>query len=125
MTRRTVPASNVRLKRVYEPVASDDGIRILVDRLWPRGLSKTKARLDAWEKEIAPSPALRRWFGHDPARWSEFQLRYRAELRDQNDKLDQLRALARKSTVTLVYGARDEVHNGAVVLRDIIVRESG
>lgn len=125
MTRRTVPASNVRLKRVYEPVASDDGIRVLVDRLWPRGLSKTKARLDAWEKEIAPSPALRRWFGHDPARWTEFQLRYRAELRDQNDKLDQLRALARKSTVTLVYGARDEVHNGAVVLRDIIVRESG
>jgi uncharacterized protein YeaO (DUF488 family) len=124
MTRRTVPASHLRLKRVYEHAASDDGVRILVDRLWPRGLSKTKARLDAWEKEIAPSPALRRWFGHDPARWTEFQRRYRAELRDQSEKLDQIRALARKSTVTLVYGARDEEHNGAVVLRDIIARES-
>ncbi|MGE4339242.1 MAG: DUF488 domain-containing protein [Pigmentiphaga sp.] len=121
MTRSTVPASHLHLKRAYEPVEAADGRRILVDRLWPRGLSKDKAALDDWLKDIAPSTELRRWFGHDPERWTEFQRRYRAELKQRGDALDELRSLAREHTVTLVYAAHDEDHNDAVVLRQVLL----
>ncbi|MBA2920505.1 DUF488 family protein [Sphingomonas sp. MAH-20] len=112
-----IPAANVRLKRAYEPVEAGDGFRVLVDRLWPRGVSKKDARIDEWVKDIAPSARLRTWFGHDPARWTEFQHRYLDEIRADPDRLAHLRALARKGPITLVYGARDETHNDAVVLR--------
>lgn len=118
-----IPASHLRLKRAYEPAESDDGARILVDRLWPRGVSKEKAALDDWIKAVAPSTELRKWFGHDPARWAEFQQRYRAELRAQPQALDQIRALAAKGVVTLVYSAHDEQHNDAVVLRAVLLGE--
>lgn len=109
---------DIRLKRAYDPPARDDGVRILVDRLWPRGLRKADAAIDCWEKEVAPGTELRRWFGHDPARWDEFRHRYAAELAGVSDALDEIRALARKGRVTLIYAARDERHNHAVVLRD-------
>lgn len=118
------PAANLQLKRAYAPAEPSDGTRILVDRLWPRGVSKERADLSEWMKDIAPSTALREWFGHDPARWTEFQTRYRAELQDHQAELDQIRALAQKGMVTLVYGARDEIHNDAVVLRDVLLRQS-
>jgi uncharacterized protein YeaO (DUF488 family) len=121
MTGAAVPASHLRLKRAYEPAEPADGVRILIDRLWPRGVSKAKAALDDWIKEVAPSTELRKWFGHDPARWAEFQRRYRAELRAQSDALDRIRALARSRVVTLVYSARDEQHNDAVVLRAVLL----
>jgi len=115
-----VRQSRVQLKRAYDPPSPRDGTRILVDRLWPRGISKAKARVDLWLKDVAPSTVLRQWFGHDPARWSEFRRRYRAELRRQPDALAQLRALARRGRVTLVFGARDERRNQAVVLKDLL-----
>lgn len=117
----TIPPGNLRLKRAYAPAAAGDGTRILVDRLWPRGISKEKADLAEWMKEIAPSTALREWFGHDPARWPEFQRRYRAELAGHAADLDRLRTLAQAGVVTLVYGARDTVHNDAAVLRDLLL----
>lgn len=120
MTAR-VPARNLRLKRAYEAPAADDGTRVLVDRLWPRGLSKEKAALDRWERDVAPSTALRQWFGHEPARWEEFGRRYRAELKAQTALLDELRRLARKGPLTLVYGAKDEEHNDAAVLRAVLL----
>lgn len=116
-----ISASHIRLKRAYEPPASDDGTRILVDRLWPRGVSKTDAALDQWMKDIAPSSELRQWFGHDPSRWETFRRRYAEEVHGNEELLDQLRALAKKGTVTLVYAARDEEHNDAVVLRDVLL----
>jgi uncharacterized protein YeaO (DUF488 family) len=122
VTTHTVPASHVKLKRAYEPAGPDDGTRILVDRLWPRGLSKAEAAVDRWLKEIAPSTELRQWFGHDPARWPEFRRRYTEELRQHAAVLDEVRALAREDTVTLVYGARDETHNDAVALKDVLLR---
>ena len=106
----------LRIKRVYEPQARSDGRRILVDRLWPRGLSKKDAAVDEWMKDIAPSAELRRWFGHDPQRWPEFRRRYRHELRSHADLVRRITARASRGTVTLVYGARDEAHNDAVVL---------
>jgi len=121
MTGSPIPASHLRLKRAYEPAGPGDGKRILVDRLWPRGVSKGEAALDDWMKEVAPSTELRKWFGHDPGRWPEFQRRYRAELRQQGEALDRIRALAGKHVVTLVYGARDEEHNDAVVLRQVLL----
>ena len=108
----------MRVKRVYEPASPDDGMRVLVDRIWPRGISKSKARIDAWMKDVAPSTVLRKWFGHDPERWAEFRRRYRVELAEQPERLRELRALAREGPLTLVYSARDEEHNQAVVLRD-------
>jgi uncharacterized protein YeaO (DUF488 family) len=117
----SVPAANVRLKRAYEKPARDDGIRILIDRLWPRGVRKADAELDQWVKEIAPSTALRKWFGHDAARWPEFRRRYAEEIRQHPDELGQLRDLARKGPVTLVYSAHDELHNDAVVLRKLLL----
>jgi uncharacterized protein YeaO (DUF488 family) len=118
-----VAADNVRLKRAYEPPAPDDGARILIDRLWPRGVSKAGAAVDQWLKDIAPSTELRKWFGHDPAKWQEFRRRYAEEIRRQPDLLDQLRSLARKGTLTLVYSAHDEAHNDAVVLRELLLKE--
>jgi uncharacterized protein YeaO (DUF488 family) len=114
----------IRLKRVYEAAAADDGVRVLVDRLWPRGLSKEKARVDEWLKELGPSTALRKWFNHDPERWDEFRTRYRAELAspEQRQRLDHLRALARQQTVSLLYGARDSEHNEAVVIAEEVAR---
>ena len=110
----------LRLKRAYEPASSSDGHRILVDRLWPRGLSKRRAAIDEWMKEIAPSAELRRWFGHDPDRWPEFQRRYKRELRERGDLLRKITTLASRGRVTLVFGARDEVHNDAVVLEALV-----
>ena len=119
MTAR-IPAANVKLKRAYELVDSKDGARVLVDRLWPRGVSKENAALDQWMKEIAPTTELRKWFGHDPARWKEFRSRYGKELHQNAELLRQLRLLAREGLVTLIYSAHDEVHNDAILLRDII-----
>src|SRR4029079_60645 len=119
-----VPDDNVRLKRAYEPPAADDGIRILVDRLWPRGLSKQRAAIDQWMKDISPSTELRKWFGHDTSRWDEFRRRYAKELRQHHELLDQLRSLAREGPITLVYSARDEAHNDAVELRQVILGRS-
>jgi uncharacterized protein YeaO (DUF488 family) len=110
------------LKRAYEPPAEDDGMRILVDRLWPRGLRKDEAAIGRWMKNLAPSTVLRKWFAHDPARWQEFQRRYEAELRHQPDQLAELRELARQGTITLIYAARDEAHNDAVVLREVLLK---
>ena len=109
----------IRLKRAYVPPSPDDGLRILVDRLWPRGVSKVKLALAEWMKDLAPSTDLRKWFGHEPARWVEFQRRYRAELQGNPD-LERLKAMAEKQVVTLIYAARDTQHNEAVVLRDIL-----
>jgi uncharacterized protein YeaO (DUF488 family) len=120
MTTR-VPARNVRLKRAYEPSEATDGTRVLVDRLWPRGVSKAEADLDRWMKELAPTTELRKWFGHDPDRWPEFCRRYSNELHQNATLLSQLRSLGRRSPMTLVYSAHDEVHNDAIVLRDVIL----
>jgi uncharacterized protein YeaO (DUF488 family) len=110
----------IKLKRAYERPSPADGFRVLVERLWPRGVSKEQARLDLWLKDVAPSTELRQWFGHDPARWKEFQQRYRAELRDKKDGLALLRQKDQEGTVTLVYGARDEEHNAAVALKRVL-----
>lgn len=115
-----VDKTDVQLKRAYDSPSAHDGLRILVDRIWPRGVRKAQARIDLWLKDIAPSTALRQWFGHDPARWSEFRRRYRAELKRQPEAVAQLQALARKGRITLVFGARDERHNQAVVLNDLL-----
>lgn len=116
-----IAAGNVRLKRAYEPPSEDDGRRILVDRLWPRGVSKAEAALAEWVKELSPSTGLRKWFGHDPERWETFRRRYAAEIREHAEVLARLRSLARSRRVTLVYSARDEAHNDAIVLRDVIL----
>jgi uncharacterized protein YeaO (DUF488 family) len=118
---RRIAAANVRLKRAYANPSADDGIRILIDRLWPRGIAKAKAVIDLWAKDIAPSTALRRWFGHDPARWEEFRRRYSEEIDRHRDRLDELRALAERGRITLVFAAHDETHNDAVVVRDILL----
>ena len=124
MTKPPFAASHLRLKRAYEPAEPEDGVRILIDRLWPRGLSKEEAALSEWDKDIAPSTELRQWFGHDPERWLEFQRRYRAELRQHTQELDRIRALAKTQTVTLVYGAHDEEHNDAIVVKDVLLQET-
>jgi len=111
---------DVRLKRAYEPAAVSDGYRVLIDRLWPRGISRDAARLDEWARELAPSGELRRWFGHDPERFAEFRRRYTAELGGQEVKLRELRRRARSGPLTLVYGAHDKEHNDAVVLAQIL-----
>jgi uncharacterized protein YeaO (DUF488 family) len=112
------PSHGIRIRRVYGPPAPDDGARVLVDRLWPRGLSRDIAGLTAWLKDIAPSPELRAWFGHDPERFAEFSRRYRVELAGKGAAVDELRLLVAKGPVTLLYGAHDEAHNNAVVLAD-------
>jgi len=115
--------SDVGVKRVYEPPADEDGLRLLVDRVWPRGISKDEARIDQWLKDVAPSTALRKWFGHDPERWAEFRRRYRGELAENPDALEALRALVRGKRATLLYGARDEAHNQAVVLAEVLQKD--
>ena len=107
----------IKLKRVYEDSSPEDGLRVLVERLWPRGLSKERAAVDLWLKDVAPSPELRKWFSHDPARWEQFQDRYRQELRKQKDAVQLLKQKGKEGTVTLVYAARDEEHNGALALK--------
>jgi uncharacterized protein YeaO (DUF488 family) len=113
---------DVRLKRAYEPPSASDGYRVLIDRLWPRGVSREQARLDEWARELAPSSGLRQWFAHDPARFSVFRRRYAGELAGQEEKLRELRRRARQGSLTLVYGARDTEHNDAVVLAEILRR---
>ena len=116
----------IALKRVYDEPESSDGTRVLVDRLWPRGLSKERARVDLWLKEIAPSNELRKWFGHEPEKFAEFRRRYEAELASESgqEALAKLRDIARRGPVTLVFGAHDMEHNNAVVLRDLLVSGS-
>jgi uncharacterized protein YeaO (DUF488 family) len=113
----------LKLKRVYEKPEKADGIRILVDRLWPRGLTKAKAKLDLWSKEIAPSTELRKWFGHDPKKWRGFCERYRTELKRHPDQLKLMKTKAKEGTVTLLYGARDQEHNEAVVLKQLLQKD--
>lgn len=113
---------DIRLKRAYEPAAASDGYRVLVDRLWPRGVSRNAAKLNEWARELAPSSELRRWFGHEPSRFEEFRRRYIAELRDQRPRLAELRRRARHGTLTLVYSAHDSEHNDAVVLAAVLRR---
>lgn len=116
-----IKAGNIKLKRAYDPPEPTDGTRILVDRLWPRGVKKEDAAIDEWMKDIAPSDDLRKWFGHDPERWEEFCKRYAEEVSQHSEQLRQLRELARKGPITLVYSAHDEVHNDAVALRNLIL----
>lgn len=113
---------DVRLKRAYETAGPADGYRVLVDRLWPRGVSRDRARLDAWEPEVAPSTTLRKWFGHEPGRFQEFRHRYVDELANERPRLSALRRRAREGPLTLVYAARDSQHNEAVVLAEVIRR---
>jgi len=117
--------SDIHLKRAYEWPSSSDGVRILVDRLWPRGVTKERAAIDQWMKEVAPSTELRRWFGHDPKRWGEFRRRYRIELSHHQELLNALRATARKRPLNLVYAARDREHNEAIVLREVLIISVG
>ena len=111
---------NVRLKRAYEAASAEDGYRVLVDRIWPRGVSRKQAQLDQWEKDLAPSSELREWFGHEPGRFAEFRRRYIDELRANAQRLRELRRRARLGTVTLVYSAHDSEHNDAVVLAEVL-----
>lgn len=111
----------ITLKRIYEPYDKKDGFRVLVDRLWPRGISKEKAHLDLWLKDIAPSTELRKWFNHDPEKWLEFQKRYKAEIAANRDAFTMLKKMTKeKQIVTILYGAKDEEHNEAVVLRKLL-----
>ena len=114
----------ILVKRVYEPVAKSDGFRVLVDRIWPRGLSKADAHLDLWLREISPSTALRKWFNHDPVRWTEFQRRYRAELKAKGALLSVITEQAKASPVTLLYSAKDEQHNQAVALQNFLLMQN-
>jgi uncharacterized protein YeaO (DUF488 family) len=122
--RQSSKPSKVKLKRVYEPASRTDGTRILVDRLWPRRLSKEEAAIDHWCKELAPSTALRQWFGHEPDRWEEFRKRYKAELAQQPESLTDLRAFARKGPITLLFAAHDELRNNAVVVHELLRAKS-
>jgi uncharacterized protein YeaO (DUF488 family) len=118
---KRIAATNVKLKRAYDPPAASDGTRILIDRLWPRGVSKATAALDQWDKNIAPSTMLRNWFRHDPARWQAFRRRYADEIHRHREQLDELRARAQSGRITLVFAAHDKTHNHAIVLRDILL----
>ncbi|HVA35194.1 MAG TPA: DUF488 domain-containing protein [Stellaceae bacterium] len=115
-----IARNDLQLRRAYDPPSPRDGTRVLVDRIWPRGVRKAEARIDVWLKDVAPSTTLRQWFGHDPARWSEFRRRYRAELKHRSEALVRLRAMAKTACITLVYSARDERHNQAVVLKGLL-----
>lgn len=110
----------IRLKRAYEPPSDDDGVRVLVERLWPRGVSKADVALDRWLKEVAPSPELRKWYGHDRAKWDEFRRRYRAELDERAGEIEELRALARQGRLTLVLASRDVEHSSAALLKEYL-----
>lgn len=111
----------IKLKRAYEKASKEDGFRILIDRLWPRGMSKEKEHLDLWLKDIAPSTELRKEFGHDPKKWNSFIKKYSKELEDKEDIIKQIKALERKhKTITFVYGAKDEIHNNAIALKEFL-----
>ena len=118
----TVKKVTIRLKRVYEPPSPDDGTRILVERLWPRGVNKQTAAIEHWAKEVAPSPELRKWYGHDVEKWDEFRRRYEAELDQKTNLLDDLKKRVKEGPVTFVYAAKDEEHNSAMVLREYLER---
>ncbi|BCN40677.1 hypothetical protein ALDI51_39960 [Alicycliphilus denitrificans] len=122
---KTIPPHHVRIKRAYEPPAAEDGARILIDRLWPRGVKKEALALTEWAKALAPSTELRQWFNHDPALWDEFRRRYAAELRAQRPAFDALRERARHGVVTLVYSAHDETVNNAVAMRGFLLQRGG
>lgn len=119
--RGKIVSGNVNLKRAYEAPSAEDGTRVLIDRLWPRGVKKANAAIDHWVKEVSPSTKLRKWFGHDPLKWEEFRRRFRLELSEHADQIGKLRDLARHGRITLVYSARDELHNDAIVLRDVLL----
>lgn len=123
MVTKILPA-NIALKRAYDPPDEADGVRVLVDRLWPRGLTKKSAAIDQWPKDVTPSNELRKWFHHDPDRWDEFRRRYLAELKDKGSELDELRKLAQAGPITLIYAARDTPHLHATVLRDVLLGAS-
>lgn len=110
----------LKLKRVYDPPSRDDGKRILVDRLWPRGIKRGDAKIDEWLKDIAPSNELRRWFSHEPSKWQEFKAKYREELKGKTELIERIQKEAKKGTVTLLFAARDAEHNNAVVLKEVI-----
>jgi uncharacterized protein YeaO (DUF488 family) len=118
---KKIATDHIKLKRAYEPPAPDDGTRILIDRLWPRGVKKAEAAIEEWMKDIAPSTELRKWFGHDPARWQEFRRRYQSEIRQHPNEFDRLRTLAQQGRITLVFSAHDEARNDAVVLKDLLL----
>ena len=120
MALATQVSIDVRIKRAYEPAAPADGYRVLIDHVWPRGVSRERAKLDEWARELAPSDELRTWFGHEPARFQEFRTRYRSELSRERDAIERLRALAARCPLTIVYAARDEQHNNAVVLAELL-----
>jgi len=115
---------SLRVKRAYEEPTASDGVRVLVERLWPRGVSKEDAAIELWPKDVAPSTELRQWFAHDPAKWAEFRRRYQAELAAHPEVVAELRKLARRKTVTLIYAAKDEEHNSALVLKELLERSS-
>lgn len=117
----SIPAGRIRLKRAYESPSGDDGVRVLVDRLWPRGVRKAEAAIDRWPRDLAPTTELRKWFGHEKARWPDFRRRYAAELHEHPHELEALRDLAREGPITLVYAAREEAFNDAVVLREVLL----
>jgi uncharacterized protein YeaO (DUF488 family) len=121
---KSVIHGRIRLRRVYDPPSEEDGYRVLVERLWPRGISKERARIDLWLKDAGASPDLRTWFGHDPQRWEEFRRRYFAEMRQRSEVVKALReAIREKGTVTFVFSARDAAHNNAVALREFLESE--
>lgn len=112
---------DIQIKRIYDAAAKDDGYRLLVDRVWPRGVSKAEAHLDDHSTDIAPSTELRKWFGHEPPKFAEFKKRYLKELKDRTEELDRIRSLSKKQRVTLLYGAKDQEHNQALVLREVLL----
>jgi len=116
--------TSIKLKRAYEKPAKSDGFRILVERLWPRGVSKEKANIDLWMKEIAPSTELRKWYSHDVEKWPEFEKRYKQELKENRDPIAELKSIVREKDVTFIYAAHDEEHNSAVVLKEYIGKNS-
>jgi uncharacterized protein YeaO (DUF488 family) len=118
---KKIATDHIKLKRAYDRPAAGDGTRILIDRLWPRGVKKADAAIDEWMKEIAPSSALRKWFGHTPERWPEFRRRYRSEIKEHPQQFCRLRELAEHGRITLVFSAHDAAHNNAVVLRDLLL----
>lgn len=120
MATRVYRDMHIKLKRVYENATKSDGMRVLVERLWPRGLTKEKAKVDWWVRDVAPSDGLRKWYGHAPGKWPEFQKRYRAELRGKKDLIRELRHKARNGRVTFVFAAKDERRNSAVVLKQVV-----
>ena len=123
MVTKILPA-NIAMKRAYDPPIEADGVRVLVDRLWPRGLTKQSAAIDQWPKDVTPSTELRKWFHHDPDRWDEFRRRYLAELKDKGSEIEALRKLAQAGPITLIYAARDTPHLHATVLRDVLLGSS-